>query len=238
MVTQSALGKIPLPQGSDRVNGPGAFSDFAKKVEDIAVIPYANATSRTNAYTAVSPSRAPVEGTLTYLMDTNVFEFYTGTGWAPVLPDNYPRGVVRALYVDNAYPATGYIPVNADRRVSDTILTNLTLTHNRIYRVSCTIAIVDGGPASSPSTGGAAILIKYTNTASAPSTTSANFTIARCSILSDDSTRADSTHAERIWTPPATGPYSFALIIHAYNSKGVRIFGPRSLVVEDLGKYK
>jgi len=237
MTTQSALAKIPLPELVDRVDGPTAFSNFAKKVEDIAVVPYANSAARTQAYAAISPTRTPLEGTLTYLLDTNAYEFWTGTAWAPLLPDTYPMGIVNFKNSDTAFPSDGsYVPV-ATQRITDLSMTQK-LTAGRVYRISTHGASLDGGPGASPTGRGGGIDIKYTSNGTIPVVTNSSLVYMRNQVQTDDAYNATGFYIERLYQPPATGIYGFAVFVRADGTGGVRLSGNRQLVIEDLGKPK
>lgn len=59
------------------LNGyPLPASDINTYLMDQSVMTFASSTARTSAIAS------PVEGMLTYLEDTNVFQYYTGSAWA------------------------------------------------------------------------------------------------------------------------------------------------------------
>jgi hypothetical protein len=238
MTATSSLAKIPTPEVGDRVDGPTAFSNMAKKLEDVAVVPYANSSTRTSAYASVLPARTPVTGSVSYLINTQSFEYYNGSIWTPIINNNLPKGIIDYAYTEAAFPSTGYLASGIERLMSDMLITGVSLITGRIYRISMFLATVDGGPGSSPTTGGGVGHIRYTTTATAPTITSPSLVYGRASVLSDDSLNAQSMRVERVWAPAATGTYSFAGSINVHTKGGIRTFGSRQLVLEDLGLTK
>lgn len=62
------------------LNGyPLPASDINTYLMDQSVMTFASATARTSAIAS------PTEGMLTYLEDTNVFQYYTGSAWADLV---------------------------------------------------------------------------------------------------------------------------------------------------------
>jgi hypothetical protein len=205
MTALSPLAKIPTPQVGDRADGPTAFSNLAKRVEDITVIPYANSVARTQAYAAITPTRAPVAGSVSYLIDTQSFEFYNGSVWTPILNTNLPRGVLSYNYANSSYPTNAsYIPQAQERQITDLITTGVSLVVGRVYRIMLFLALVDGGPGASPTSGGATAHIRYTATTTAPTLTSSDLVTGNSSIVADAATTGQSLNLQRIWTPTAT----------------------------------
>jgi hypothetical protein len=111
MVTLSPLAKLPIPELTDRLDGPTAFANYARRAEDITVIPYASVAARTAAYAGIAPPRSPAAGTVTYLIDSGSFEFWDGAKWNPIVNPNLPRGILRFGYTWNNWPdGNGYVP--------------------------------------------------------------------------------------------------------------------------------
>jgi hypothetical protein len=235
MATTTPLAKIPVPEPVDRTDGPGAFSNMAKRLEDITVIPYTSAVARNNAYTGITPARMPLEGTVSYLMDTNAFEFHDGANWVPILPNNWAKGIL-AMATGTVNPAV--IPYNTERILPDNTLLNVPLAINRIYRVTAVIPYMDGQAGSSPTGGGAAVRIRWVAGAAAPITTSSALIDARCPILGDSTNLASGITTSRTFLMTSTANYSIGLFVTPYAAKGAVPGGYRQLILEDLGMMK
>ena len=237
MVVNTGVAQIPVPQRTDRIDGPGSFTSMARRLDDITVVSYASSSARTAAYLA--QSRSPVEGTLSYLADANVFEYWTGSTWVANVPDTWARGVEKFVYVDNYFPAgTQSYQASGTEGVITGMTLTVSMTLDRVYRVSYSAAVVDGGPGSSPTTGGAQLNIRYNNSTVVATTASPMFANGRGSILADSSTTSPGVYVERVWKCTATGPYSFSVSIQSLSTTGARVFGPQNFIIEDLGKTK
>jgi len=74
---------LVLPDLTDNRNVPLSFSDFATGVESRLVKRYASRSDR-----AVR-NPTPTEGEYSYLLDENIFEYYTGAAWASTVVTPY-----------------------------------------------------------------------------------------------------------------------------------------------------
>jgi hypothetical protein len=75
----TALQAFPYPAGSDSPAGMTQILALATAVEKTVVMVFASAAARTSAFSAAGVS--PTEGMLSWLSDSNWFEFYDGSNW-------------------------------------------------------------------------------------------------------------------------------------------------------------
>lgn len=78
--------QLLLPDLTDNRNVPLAFSDFAATVESRLVKRYASTSDR------ALRNPTPTEGELSYLTDSDRYEYYTGAAWTTLLPAVTPVG--------------------------------------------------------------------------------------------------------------------------------------------------
>jgi hypothetical protein len=75
----TALQALPYPVGSDTPAGMTQILALANAVEKTVVQVYASAAARTSAFSAAGVT--PTEGMLSWLSDSNWYEFHDGTNW-------------------------------------------------------------------------------------------------------------------------------------------------------------
>lgn len=116
---------LVLPDGTDNANVPLTFTDFVTTagsgMENRLVQRYLSIADRT----ARNP--APNEGELSYLIDLNVYESYTGSAWVPlfapqVFDDDGTNvtGIVSTVYTTAGGPIVGasiIVPLSGQVRV-------------------------------------------------------------------------------------------------------------------------
>lgn len=239
MATTSGIAKLPYPERTDLIDAPGSFAALTRKLDDLVVVPYASASARSAAFVAAG-NRAPAEGTITFLRDSDTFEFWDGSAWQPVVPSSWARGIIGYTFsqLTSNFPATGYVAPNTEQIIPASKLT-VPLISGRVYRVVAFAPDIDGGPGSTATTYGGELRIRYTTTSSIPTTSSVMLTMARAQTLMDSSAQTMMVYCQRLWQAPATGTYTFALGLHSYNTTGgVRLLDGWELSVEDVGTVK
>lgn len=70
---------LDIPDGSDNANVPLSFVNYNTGLENRLVQRYLSVADR------AARNAAPFEGELSYLIDLNRFEYYTGTSWITVI---------------------------------------------------------------------------------------------------------------------------------------------------------
>lgn len=96
-------------------------------VRDQVVTPFASSSARSSAITA------PIDGMVSYLQDTDVFEGYINGGWQQLLDWRQGKGLIYSKYrTTSGTMATGY---TTEATVFSKTVTGLTA--GRLYEVRC-----------------------------------------------------------------------------------------------------
>lgn len=138
MTTQTTDQGLVLPSAPDGDNVPLSFSSYNAGVESRLVKRYTSTADRT------ARNATPAEGELSYLIDVNRYDYYTGSAWFPVsgLPLNQD-GINNVAGASSTTSAT-FVNLPATSSFSFTKLHTSTRLKAEMH-VTCFIATATGG---------------------------------------------------------------------------------------------
>lgn len=93
MPTTTSNQALTLPAGSDNANVPTSMTAYNTGVENRLVQRFTSSADRSVR------NATPTEGELSYLIDSNRYEYYTGAAWTPVVTSGYIGETVRTSIV-------------------------------------------------------------------------------------------------------------------------------------------